>query len=110
TIDLLSGETVAAIMQVAEDFDHVSRCSGSQVIRSALGAALSRRGNGTDGVVIRGSWSRSSRSWVWQEPWISIEERGFNTGSCSEIAMEDGGRTLFSCGYSVRAAITRGSS
>ena len=114
TIDLETGESLAAIESISRAPDSTqdfSSCFFFPNWRSALQVSANRYSErSAGGLTISGTWSIENQKWVWQLPWPTVEDIGFDWGYCNVVGMEDGGRDFFFCGDIVRAAITPGSS
>lgn len=115
-ISLTSGETLAAVKtvstgQISKEGQAFSACSGLGFVHSGIEFGAGRSfADGRDSVHLRGFWMREERTWLWQLPWQSVNERGFRTDYCWEFTMEAGGRTFWSCLDNVYGAIEPGSS
>lgn len=112
SIDLASGETLAAVQQVMRTRDGLATCGVSAVTAtSGLAHSMFRsRQDQLPSFALQGTWDPEQRAWNWQLPWLAIEDFGFQPTWCDTVGMQAGGRSFYLCGEVVRAQLTPGSS
>lgn len=109
-IDLKAGRTVAASQSVMDDSGFYASCASYPSELSGLATHSFRGGSLPKSVILRGSWDLEAREWIWQLPWPTRDDIGFDVGYCKWADMEAGGRTFYLCGNVIRGAIYPGSS
>jgi hypothetical protein len=110
SIDLTSGRTVAAAVQAMRLRDGYASCGITAGGHALTASWYIYRGAEREGLEVQGAWDREDREWIWQRPWTTKSEKGFEAGWCDLTTMERGGRTFYFCGNIIRAALTPGSS
>ena len=109
-VDLRSGRTVAATLQTMRLKDGYTTCSAPPTGSGLASETLRSRAGSLPPWLIRGTWDVGERRWIWQLPWVTRDEMGFDSSWCSHTGMEAGGRRFYFCGNVVRAALAPGSS
>lgn len=112
SIDLASGRTAAAVEQVMATVvrGDYAYCGASEVPTSGLAVGAFQTRHDLPSLRVKGTWELERKAWLWQQPWITTEEMGFDSSWCEKASMDAGGRTFYFCTNIIRAALTPGSS